>query len=202
MRKLVVLTALIVSGVCGTSTAEAHMLKLKSHASDKQKYLHWQQSENHAAYNIKHYTKVIQWFHKNRRWTLKSADILTRLDAHAAYGRALAQVRAHRWLLKVSQLNVWNLRFLFPPPHHSGWLCIHSYEGSWQDPNDPFWGGLQMDRSFMRSYAPSYPLRNLLRIGFADRWTPLEQEWVAEFAYNSGRGYTPWPNTARYCGLL
>ena len=84
------------------------------------------------------------------------------------------------------------------PPHKSGWLCIHRFEGGWSDSGDPYWGGLQMDRGFMRTYAPSF----LLRKGWADRWTPLEQMWVAERAHRSGRGYGPWPNTARYCGLL
>ena len=84
------------------------------------------------------------------------------------------------------------------PPHKRAWLCIHHFEGSWHDGNDPYWGGLQMDRGFMRSYAP----RLLLRRGWANRWTPLEQMWVAERAHRSGRGYGPWPNTARYCGLL
>ena len=84
------------------------------------------------------------------------------------------------------------------PPHKRGWLCIHRFEGSWGDSGDPYWGGLQMDRGFMRTYAPSF----LLRKGWADRWTPLEQMWVAERAHRSGRGYGPWPNTARSCGLL
>jgi hypothetical protein len=84
------------------------------------------------------------------------------------------------------------------PPHRSGWLCIHRFEGGWSDSGDPYWGGLQMDRGFMRTYAPSF----LLRKGWADRWTPLEQMWVAERAHRAGRGYGPWPNTARSCGLL
>jgi hypothetical protein len=83
------------------------------------------------------------------------------------------------------------------PPHRRGWLCIHHYEASWHDSGDPYWGGLQMDRGFMRAYAP----RLLLRRGWANRWTPLEQMWVAEHAHR-GRGFTPWPNTARYCGLF
>ena len=83
------------------------------------------------------------------------------------------------------------------PPHRIGWICIHRLEGSWRDSGDPYWGGLQMDRGFMRAYAP----RVLLRRGWADHWSPLEQMWVAEHAHR-GRGYTPWPNTARYCGLL
>jgi hypothetical protein len=84
------------------------------------------------------------------------------------------------------------------PPHESGWECIHHFEGSWSDSGDPYWGGLQMDRGFMRTYALDW----LLRKGWANRWTPLEQMWVAERAHRSGRGYGPWPNTARYCGLL
>jgi hypothetical protein len=90
------------------------------------------------------------------------------------------------------------LRLAVSPPHKSGWLCIHRFEGSWSDSGDPYWGGLQMDRGFMRTYSPGL----LLRRGLANRWTPLEQMWVAERAYRSGRGYWPWPNTARACGLL
>ena len=43
------------------------------------------------------------------------------------------------------------------PPHKRGWLCIHRFEGSWSDDGDPYWGGLQMDRGFMRTYAPRLP---------------------------------------------
>jgi hypothetical protein len=84
------------------------------------------------------------------------------------------------------------------PPRRSAWLCIHRHEGAWDDPNPPYYGGLQMDISFQRAYG-----RDLLRRkGTADNWTPLEQMWVAERAYRSGRGFYPWPNTARYCGLI
>jgi hypothetical protein len=83
-------------------------------------------------------------------------------------------------------------------PHKTAWLCIHRYEGSWSDPNPPYYGGLQMDLGFMRTYAPG-----LLRMkGTADHWTPLEQMWAAERAHRSGRGFYPWPNAARYCGLI
>ena len=84
------------------------------------------------------------------------------------------------------------------PPHYREWLCIHRYEGSWVDPNTPYYGGLQMDLSFQRAYG-----RPLLEAkGTADHWSPLEQMWVAERAHASGRGFYPWPNTARYCNLL
>jgi hypothetical protein len=84
------------------------------------------------------------------------------------------------------------------PPHLAAWLCIHRYEGSWTDPAPPYYGGLQMDIGFQRHYAP-----HLLRSkGTADHWAPLEQIWVAEKARSSGRGFYPWPNTARFCGLI
>jgi hypothetical protein len=84
------------------------------------------------------------------------------------------------------------------PPYLSSWLCIQGYEGPWDDPNAPYYGGLQMDLSFQRTYG-----RELLRRkGTADRWSPLEQIWVAVKAHRSGRGFYPWPNTARYCGLI
>jgi hypothetical protein len=84
------------------------------------------------------------------------------------------------------------------PPRLKDWLCIHRYEGAWNDPNGPYYGGLQMDMSFMEAYGAGL----LRRKGTADHWTPLEQIWVAERAYRSGRGFYPWPSTARWCGLI
>jgi hypothetical protein len=84
------------------------------------------------------------------------------------------------------------------PPHEAAWRCIQRYEGRWTDPGSPYYGGLQMDLSFQRRYG-AYLLR---KKGTADRWTPLEQMWVAERALRAGRGFYPWPNTARSCGLI
>ena len=82
------------------------------------------------------------------------------------------------------------------PPHMAACLCIHRYEGSWTT-GGPYYGGLQMDLGFQHSYGPW-----LLRTkGTADHWTPLEQLWTAAKAAKS-RGFWPWPNTARSCGLL
>jgi hypothetical protein len=84
------------------------------------------------------------------------------------------------------------------PPRRAAWRCIQRFEGPWNDPHAPYYGGLQMDIHFQRLYG-----RDLLRRkGTADNWTPLEQMWVAERAYRSGRGFYPWPNTARFCGLI
>lgn len=114
---------------------------------------------------------------------------------HVSYKAPLHTTRALRYWQQQARLVT---RLAAHPPHKRGWLCIHRFEGSWRDAGDPYWGGLQMDRGFISTYAP----RVLLRRGLANRWTPLEQMWVAERAHRSGRGYWPWPNTARYCGLI
>lgn len=54
-----------------------------------------------------------------------------------------------------------------------------------------------MDVGFQQTYG-----MDLYRAkGTADNWTPLEQMWVAERAHRT-RGFYPWPNTARNCGLI
>lgn len=75
------------------------------------------------------------------------------------------------------------------PPHFDGWVCVHRHEQSaWNDPNAPYYGGLQMGTWFMTTYA-----RRLLRVkGTADRWTPLEQMWVAEKAWKRERYSLTW----------
>jgi hypothetical protein len=84
------------------------------------------------------------------------------------------------------------------PPHRAEWRCIHRWEGSWTDPNSPYYGGLQMDLAFQRAYGP----RLLRHKGTANHWAPYEQMWVAERALRAGRGFHPWPLTARRCGLI
>ena len=61
-----------------------------------------------------------------------------------------------------------------------------------------FYGGLQMSWRFMETYGG----RLLRRKGPAHRWTALEQMWVGERALRAGRGFYPWPNSARNCGLI
>jgi Transglycosylase-like domain len=95
------------------------------------------------------------------------------------------------------------LRQAHNPPHRTAWMCIHRHE---RDPSqgwatrtgNGYYGGLQMDISFQRAYGGEL----LRRKGTANNWTAYEQMWVAERAYKSGRGFYPWPNTARYCGLI
>lgn len=113
-------------------------------------------------------------------------------QAYRVWIRELWQKRADRALRQAKAV-----------PNRGAWQCIHRYE---RDPaqgwrthtGNGYYGGLQMDLDFQRSYGPEL----LRRKGTANNWTWFEQMWVAERARRSGRGFTPWPNTARYCGLI
>lgn len=76
-------------------------------------------------------------------------------------------------------------------------MCVHRYEGSWRDPNGPYYGGMQMDLQFQRRHG-GWMLKHH---GTADHWSPRAQLIVAWRGYKQ-RGWHPWPNTARRCGLL
>jgi hypothetical protein len=139
----------------------------------------------------RHVNPVVVRRLRSAAWRWQALMGVRRATSYAS----LRSPRALRYWNRQAQRSRW---LAAHPPHKSAWLCIHRFEGSWSDAGDPYWGGLQMDRGFMLTYAPS----SLLRRGWADRWTPLEQMWVAERAMRSGRGYSPWPTTARFCGLI
>jgi hypothetical protein len=78
-------------------------------------------------------------------------------------------------------------------------LCIHRYEGPWtSNTGNGYYGGLQMNRGFMWRYGRDF----LASWGTADHWPAWAQIEAAARAHHSGRGFTPWPNTARACGLF
>jgi hypothetical protein len=125
---------------------------------------------------------------------------LTGAQLAPAAGRSLTELSPTALQRAASQ---WRLQLVaaharaMHPPHLREFMCIHRYEGSWTDTGSPYYGGLQMDVGFQQSYGGwLYAAK-----GTADHWSPLEQIWTAERAYKS-RGFWPWPNTARYCGLL
>ena len=82
------------------------------------------------------------------------------------------------------------------------WRCIHEHEGAWDsNTGNGYWGGLQMDYGFQRTYGPEF----MRRWGTADRWPVWAQLEAAErafygFAGYVGRGYSPW-GTRGMCGL-
>jgi hypothetical protein len=82
---------------------------------------------------------------------------------------------------------------------HDSFQCIHGFEGSWSsDTGNGYYGGLQMDLTFQSRYGPEF----LARWGTADNWPVWAQIQAAFRAYRTGRGFTPWPNTAHFCGLI
>jgi hypothetical protein len=125
---------------------------------------------------------------------LKHARYVCKNGAHRSKRWSCSAVG---WLSRELKKTNAKLAVLARPPHYNEWMCIHRYEGSWTDPGSPYWGGLQMDEGFQKAYG--YELYRSK--GTADHWTPLEQMWVAERAYRT-RGFWPWPNTARWCGLI
>ena len=84
--------------------------------------------------------------------------------------------------------------------HYPRLICIHGHEGAWNAYSPAgYYGGLQMDWSFMRTYGPD----KLARYGGRDAryWSPGDQLAVAMRAVRV-RGYAPWPNSASACGVL
>ncbi|HUK99190.1 MAG TPA: hypothetical protein VLV46_16230 [Gaiellaceae bacterium] len=121
-------------------------------------------------------------------------------DARGPNGRAVLrtwQLRSAVAALAVSQHA--ERRAAVPAWLVQALTCIHHYEAAWNaNTGNGYYGGLQMDVPFQSAYGAEY----LQRYGTADRWPVWAQLEVAARAYRSGRGFWPWPNTARACGLL
>ena len=138
-------------------------------------------------------------------WLKLVARKLSKLTQHPRHtvsrmrGDFDSLLRYRLWLRDAWRIRAERARFrAHHPPHRAEWRCIHRWEGSWTDPSSPYYGGLQMDLAFQRAYGP----RLLRHKGTANHWAPYEQMWVAERALRAGRGFHPWPLTARRCGLI
>ncbi|HEY2327015.1 MAG TPA: hypothetical protein VGH52_05965 [Gaiellaceae bacterium] len=108
------------------------------------------------------------------------------------------QTRVAHSLLDVSR-HVTRMSLAGPVWLTGAFLCIHHFEGAWNDDTgNGYYGGLQMSRTFMERYGADF----LRRYGTADRWPPWAQVQASVRAYQSGRGFWPWPRTAADCGLL
>jgi hypothetical protein len=135
--------------------------------------------------------------YRRETWRWQGLMDLRRTPA-ASNARRVSSPRYRRWVLRLwLRRAVLHRRKAARPPHRAAWQCIHRYEGAWNDPDPPYYGGLQMDLGFQRRYGADLVRRK----GTADRWTPVEQMWVAERALRRGRGFSPWPNAASICGL-
>lgn len=188
MKKTLVLTvlslAILLSNI-GTKSAQAHNLSTEQVSVLKHNY----QVSLHT----------IAWHNGKGRWTLFEHHRhcgTVRLDSWAAVCfKHRAIIRAHA--ARVDRIN----SLLHPVDAWLGnaFLCIHKYEGSWtSNTGNGYYGGLQMDYGFMRNYGSEY----VRRWGTADNWPVWAQIDAAKRAYHSGRGFSPWPNTARACGLI
>lgn len=82
------------------------------------------------------------------------------------------------------------------PPFLSQFECIHGYEGSWTDGGAPYWGGVQFGYEEWLRFG--YPYTHKSYANLATKW---DQLWAAA-RYHAISGFSPWPYTARDCGLL
>jgi hypothetical protein len=193
LRRFLTASAALLALVAAASTAMgAEVVPAISTKTDTQ---HVQQTIGHEA--LAYYGTEISRF-KQETWhwqrltgaKLTPAPVRTML---AGLSPSALQRTATEWRLRLAEAHDNALH----PPHLKQFLCIHHYEGSWTDTGAPYYGGLQMDRGFQQTYGGSLYATK----GTADHWSPIEQIWVAEKALKS-RGFWPWPNTARSCGLL
>jgi Transglycosylase-like domain len=142
----------------------------------------------------------------NRRVALKLRRIypgsVTRRFASARARTGAATLRLWQERLASATLQVSRYGYARPPiPTYlqAAFLCIHHYEGAWNsNTGNGYYGGLQMDVRFQTLYGRDF----VRRWGTADNWPAWAQLQTAVRAYRSGRGFWPWPRTARACGLI
>jgi hypothetical protein len=121
-------------------------------------------------------------------------------SAHAGSGGETLQLWQRRLATATAQVLAHGYaRPAIPAFLQGAFLCIHRYEGAWDaNTGNGYYGGLQMDAGFQSRYGADY----VRRWGTADNWPSWAQVHAAVRAYRSGRGFYPWPNTARVCGLI
>ena len=164
--------------------------------------------DSHTAHEIQVVTKPPD---KAKTFRLKLAREMRRL--HRLAGQSVTSVkadrfhhrfraRAHAELMRLHKaVRIERIRRStvgYVSSREWAWLCIHRGEGAWNSATgNGYYGGLQMDYSFMATYGPEF----LRRYGPANNWPWRIQILVADRAWQS-RGFSPWPQTARACGLL
>lgn len=153
---------------------------------------------------IKYSTNVIEAIKENGLWRI--APRHGSCWSHVPWAKLCDSIRGrymlHQHLLRRAQ-KYWKAHYApkdtIPKNMLAAFLCIHHFEGAWNaNTGNGYYGGLQMDRRFQSLYGADM----LAKYGTADNWTPKDQIIVAIRAYSSGRGFYPWPNTARACGLI
>lgn len=150
-------------------------------------------SERYNAAKERYYKAngVVHWIGNHARVTQYHPNPRIKRRWQAAV-RFWVKVRKDAWLV------------MHPAPSVPDWLrsafyCIHRYEGAWNaNTGNGYYGGLQMDLQFQSLYGSDF----MRQWGTADNWPVWAQMQAAIRAYQSGRGFYPWPNTARACGLI
>lgn len=193
MKKLIALSAITILMVA-TSTANAQTVLRLPHKPFSQ--MNNAQKVSYLRKQIRHDHSIIR-FYKHHR-TLQSTEL-----AGAAKWAKIS--------LRIASANLRKLTAVSRVASGSdmgAWLCIHRYEGGWGQIGyvhgvATYFGGLQMDMGFQRTYGSEF----LSRYGTANHWPIIDQIIAARRARDGyggygARGYGPWPNTARYCGLF
>lgn len=159
----------------------------------------------HCQQARKSYYKVRFWYTPSHRWTLylnhpdrKCWQLKLAGPEHLCM-LARSQVRVNSAKLGALQSKIEEMtRPRLASNLLDAFTCIHEKEGAWDaNTGNGYYGGLQMDMQFQRTYGPEF----LRRWGTADRWPAWAQLEAARRAYVSGRGFGPWPNTHVACNL-
>ena len=121
--------------------------------------------------------------------------------ARSKLARRERQLRRARQLVKRLRLGLRaRVSLAGPGAGTRGLLCIHQFErgsAGWAtNTGNGYYGGLQFDRSFQRTYGRAF----YAELGTADRWPAYVQLAVGLAGYLD-RGFGPWPLTRRACGV-
>ena len=128
--------------------------------------------------------------------------VVAAVDRQAREAGSAMYVEWHVWLTRQwhardlirAEAALAQLTWQVPAWFRAQALCVHSYEGSWADTGDPYWGGLQFADSTWARAGGS---------GHASDHSVNEQIYRAYVIYRQdGGSWSEWPNTAKMCGYL
>jgi hypothetical protein len=136
--------------------------------------------------------RTTAWRSQDRAYEARTRTVYAERHTRSpAYIRWIAQ----HWKHIRAEANAKAARLARLIPHRGLWLCIHRGEGAWNDPNAPFYGGLQMTSPWGTG---------VYYVERADWLSPWEQMRKAELGYiASGHSISwlrgQWPNTSPPC---
>lgn len=101
-----------------------------------------------------------------------------------------------QWTARHRQAISLQRRWLWSRAWYQAAMCVHRGEGAWtSNTGNGFYGGMQFDYSTWLSNGGGR------FAAYAHLATPVEQLTVTYWTWQR-RGWYPWPNTARACGLI